>query len=139
MREAWPLLVVLALVSCGGSAAGPSAGAPAVATPAPCTTLPPADPTLALPTDLPAVPEGVLFDGFEQGKTKVLFSRVTGDDFVAVRDAYVAALEDAGYDVVGTDQEAVEAEAQFDGPHEGTLQVQRLCGDQLQVRYRLLS
>lgn len=47
-------------------------------------------------------------------------------------------LKKAGYRVTGTDQEPTyEAEAQFTGPHNGSLRVKPLCTGQLEVRYKI--
>lgn len=43
----------------------------------------------------------------------------------------------AGYTIKGTDQESVEAEAEFEGPHEGTIKVQPLCKDTVEIRYEV--
>lgn len=126
-----PLLLLLA--ACGGT------GATSAAQPsgAPCTSLPPADPAVTLPAGLPS-PEGqVLYEKASQGSTDVVFGRVEGTDVVAVRDQVAAALEDAGYELSGTDQEAVEAEVHFVQPLDGTVKVSTLCEGVLQVRYRL--
>ena len=124
-----PLLLLVA--ACGGApAATPSASAA-------CASLPPADPAVALPADLPA-PEGqVLYEKASQGSTDVVFARLDGDDFVAVRDQVAASLREAGYEVSGTDQEAVEAEVHFVQPLDGTVKVSPLCDGVLQLRYRL--
>jgi hypothetical protein len=77
----------------------------------------------------------VLYERATQGKTTVVFGTVPGDDFVAVRDELVRQLRDKGYTIVGTDQESVEAEAEFSGPRDGTIRVQPRCAGQLAVRY----
>ena len=134
MRYLLPLLLV-ALAGCGGGSATPP-GAPQQAA-APCTSLPPADPAAALPADFPAPPGQVLYGPASQGATRIVFGRVEGDDFVALRDRLAADLTAAGYALDGTDQEAVEAEAHFSAPREGSVRVKQLCQGVLEVRYRL--
>jgi hypothetical protein len=103
----------------------------------PCTSLPAADPAAQLPQGFPKLPGQVLYGPAEQGSTRILFGRVQGEDFVALRDRLARELEAAGYTLDGTDQEAVEAEAHFRAPVEGSVRVQRLCDGVLEVRYRL--
>ena len=120
------------LAACGS---GPEA-APANPT-APCASLPAADPAAVLPTGFPVLADQVLYGPASQGATRIVFGRVPGTDVLAVRDDLVARLTAAGFRIESTDQEAVEAEASFTGPVEGTIKVQRLCADQLEVRYKL--
>ncbi|MDP3712605.1 MAG: hypothetical protein Q8R60_08995 [Mycobacteriales bacterium] len=122
----------LLLAGCGGGATTPQAD-PGV----PCTSLPPADPAAVLPTGFPALADQVLYAPASQGATRIVFGRVPGTDFLALRDDLVARLTAAGFRIESTDQEAVEAEAFFTGPVEGTVKVQRLCAEQLEVRYKL--
>ncbi len=127
------LLGLLALTACGsGSPAAPRQDAAA-----PCTSLPSADPGATLPDGFPQLPDQVLYGQASQGATTIVFGRVEGDDFEALRDRLAGELEDAGYTLDGTDQEAVEAEAHFSAPREGSVRVKRLCEDVLEVRYRL--
>ena len=123
---------VLVLAGCGSGepAASSSPGAP-------CTSLPGADPAASLPSGFPQLPDQVLYGAASQGATRIVFGRVAGDDFVALRDDLAAALTDAGYSLDGTDQEAVEAEAHFSAPREGSVRVKQLCDGVLEVRYRL--
>ncbi len=104
---------------------------------APCTSLPAADPAAALPADFPALPGQVLYGPASQGATRIVFGRVEGDDVVALRDRLAVDLVSAGYALDGTDQEAVEAEAHFSTPREGSVRVKQLCQGVLEVRYRL--
>ncbi len=131
-------LVTALLLAAAASACGQE---PAVqADPArPCTSLPPSDPAAVLPADFPAPPGQVLYGPASQGKTRIVFGRVPGGDVVRARDDLVATLRQGGYTIESTDQEAVEAEAFFTGPHDGTIKVQRLCVDQLEIRYKLES
>ena len=128
-------LVVAALAGCGGGAPAPSA--PPQRAAAACTDLPAADPAATLPAGFPALPGQVLYGPASQGATRIVFGRVEGDDFVALRDRLAADLEAAGYALDGTDQEAVEAEAHFSAPREGSVRVKQLCQGVLEVRYRL--
>ena len=79
----------------------------------------------------------MLYETASQGSTDVVFGRVEGTDVVAVRDQVEAALRAAGYEVSGTDQEAVEAEVHVVRPLDGTVRVSALCDGVLEVRYRL--
>lgn len=133
MRRAAALLL-LALAGCGG---GETTSAPVADPAAPCTSLPAADPAASLPAGFPALPGQVLYGPAAQGATTIVFGRVEGTDFVALRDRLAADLEAAGYALDGTDQEAVEAEAHFSAPREGSVKVQQLCDGVLSVRYRL--
>lgn len=138
------LLLLLALTACGGSG---GAALPSPDAAAPCTSLPAADPSASLPAGFPQLPDQVLYGAASQGATRIVFGRVPGDDFEALRDQLAGALEDAGYALDGTDQEAVEAEAHFrttasrrgtgSQPIEGSVRVKQLCQDVLEVRYRL--
>lgn len=124
---------VLVLTACGsGGSSGPTPDAAA-----PCTSLPAADPAAALPDGFPVLDDQVLYGAASQGATRIVFGRVPGDDFEALRDELAAALSDAGYSIDGTDQEAVEAEAHFSAPREGSVRVKQLCDGVLEVRYRL--
>lgn len=131
MRAA-ALVVLLALTGCGSGSptASPSPGAP-------CVSLAPADPSASLPAGFPQLPDQVLYGAASQGATRIVFGRVPGGDFEALRDRLAADLEGAGYTIDGTDQEAVEAEAHFSAPREGSVRVKQLCEGQLEVRYRL--
>ena len=131
MRRALPVLL-LALTACGSGspAAAPSPGAP-------CTSLPAAAPGASLPDGFPQLPDQVLYGAASQGATRIVFGRVPGDDFEALRDRLALDLAKAGYRLDGTDQEAVEAEAHFSSPREGSVRVKQLCEGVLEVRYRL--
>ncbi len=132
-----PLLAGLA--ACGGSDTG--AGPVSDETKA-CGVLPTADPAATLPPGLPARDQ-VLYEASTQGKTAIVFGLVDEGSFVKVRDDYVTALEAAGWTIDGTDQESVEAEAQFSKKDPalvaGTIKVQPLCKGYVTVRYRLSS
>ena len=127
------LVLLLALTACGS-------GAPVTPTQdaaAPCTSLPAADPAATLPEGFPTLPDQVLYGAASQGSTRILFGRVPGDSFVELRDRLASDLEAAGYSLDGTDQEAVEAEAHFSKPTDGSVRVKQLCEGVLEVRYRL--
>jgi hypothetical protein len=138
------LVLLLALTACGSS---DSPAAPTQDAAAPCASLPAADPAATLPEGFPQLPDQVLYGAASQGATRILFGRVPGEDFEALRDELAVALEDAGYSLDGTDQEAVEAEAHFSRtasrrgtgsqPIEGSVRVKQLCEGVLEVRYRL--
>jgi hypothetical protein len=127
------LVAVLALTGCGSA----EPAAPQQDAAAPCTSLPAADPQASLPEGFPQLPGQVLYGPASQGRTTIVFGRVEGDDFVALRDRLADELEAVGYSLDGTDQEAVEAEAHFSQPTEGSVRVKQLCEGVLEVRYRL--
>ena len=126
------LLPLLALSACSDGDAAIAAGADK-----PCSALPTADAAAALPTDFPTFPDVVLYEPSSQGKTTIVFGLIAESDFVKVRDAQVATLKTAGYTIEGTDQESVEAEAEFTGAHEGTIKVQPLCAGHVSIRYKI--
>ena len=128
------MLALLALSACGTESGAP---VPTQDAAAPCTSLPPADPDASLPQGFPQPPDQVLYGSASQGATTIVFGRVEGDDFEALRDELASELEAAGYTIDGTDQEAVEAEAHFSQPREGSVRVKQLCEGVLEVRYRL--
>jgi hypothetical protein len=134
--RAGALLVAVAATTACGSGGGGSAPT-AQGSAQPCTSLPAADPAASLPEGFPAPPGQVLYGPASQGATRIVFGRVEGDSFVALRDRLAADLEAAGYALDGTDQEAVEAEAHFSAPREGSVRVKQLCAGVLEVRYRL--
>ena len=125
------LPALLLVAACGGGSTPTATGVQ------PCTTLPPADPAATLPADFPRLPDQVLYGPASQGATTIVFGRVEGEDFAGLRDELADELEAAGYRLDGTDQEAVEAEAHFSSPREGSVRVKRLCEGVLEVRYRL--
>jgi len=96
-----------------------------------------------LPSDVPA-PSGASspYESQSQGATKFWFFAVDGspDDLASLRDDYNDTLKGKGYDIKGTDQEdGAEAEAEFEGPHEGTSQFIPLCQGKVRVRVKLES
>jgi hypothetical protein len=96
-----------------------------------------------LPSDVPA-PDGASapYESQSQGATKFWFFAVDGspDELVSLRDGYNDTLKGKGYDIKGTDQEEeAEAEAEFDGPHNGTTQFIPLCEGKVRVRVKLES
>jgi hypothetical protein len=105
-----------------------------------CGTLPSAVAGAKLPEGFPDVEGQVLYEPSTQGKTEIVFGLIDEGDFVEVRDEYVAKLETAGWKIDGTDQESVEAEAQFSKQaplRAGTVKVQPLCKGYVTVRYKL--
>ena len=127
-----PLLVGLA--GCGGSSDSDS-DSEASASEA-CGTLPSADPAATLPSGFPALSDQVLYEPSKQGSTSIVFGRLDESSFVEVRDELVGKLKAAGYKIDGTDQESVEAEAEFSGPQNGTIKVQPLCKGNVSIRYK---
>jgi hypothetical protein len=99
-------------------------------------------PDKALPSDLPGPSDQKAYSYTSQGKTEVWYVTTAGtrDTIVQVRDAINDKLKAAGYTIKGTDQEkTIEAEAEFTGPHSGSIQVQVACTGKLKVRYKLES
>lgn len=95
-----------------------------------------------LPADMPPVPGQRLYRYESQGKTRIWFATLTGDpgDLEPVRDRIVNGLRDVNYTIKDTDAEkGAEAEAEFTGPHDGSVRVRPLCKDRLEIRYRLES
>ena len=93
-----------------------------------------------LPLDLPLTEGGTVLSVTSQGSTTVAFASLPGDrdDIVAVRDQVLDDLAEAGYEVVGTDQEpGYEAEAELSGTRPGSLKVSPLCEGLLEVRYKI--
>ena len=100
-----------------------------------CGTLPTADPAATLPAGFPTRDQ-VLYEPSTQGATKVVYALVDESDFVEVRDDLVDKLKKAGYTIEGTDQESVEAEAEFSGAQKGTIKVEPKCKGYVTVRYK---
>jgi hypothetical protein len=132
-----PLLVVPVLLL----AAGCSGGSGEASAPTPCAGLPTADPAAAMPPGLPPVDGQVLYASETQGKTEIVYGLLPTKDFVKVRDDYVTALKGAGWTIDGTDQESVEAEAQFSKKpplQAGTIKVTPAsCSGYVTVRYKV--
>ncbi|HUR15318.1 MAG TPA: hypothetical protein VM097_12600 [Mycobacteriales bacterium] len=101
-----------------------------------CGTLPTANPAATLPTGFPTLTDQVLFEPSTQGSTKIVFALLDEGDFVEVRDELVDKLKEAKYKIEGTDQESVEAEAEFSGPHRGTIKVEPKCTGYVTIRYK---
>ena len=103
-----------------------------------CGTLPSADPAAKLPAGFPERDQ-VLYEPSTQGKTLIVFGLVDESSFVEVRDDYVEKLKAAGWTIDGTDQESVEAEAQFSKKAPlitGSIKVEPYCKGYVSVRYR---
>jgi hypothetical protein len=133
-----PLIVGLA--GCGGSSDGENEEEEASAGGVSCDgVLKPADSKAELPADLPRPEDAVFYEVQTQGETKRYFASVPGDDFVKERDELKAQFEAKGLKILGTDQEEVEAEFEFEtaAGTEGSVQVISLCKDNLRVRWRV--
>ena len=131
-----PLIVGVA--GCGGSSdgdeeEGSSAGVSCDG------LLKPADAAAALPADLPRPDGAVFYEVQTQGSTKRYFAHVEGEDFVKARDDLKAQFEAKSLKILGTDQEEVEAEFEFQtaAGEEGSVQVVPLCKDNLRIRWRV--
>ena len=99
-------------------------------------------PSKAIPSDVPGPSDRAVYDYNSQGKTEQWFATTAGtrDDIVKVRDDLSNQLKGAGYEIEGSDQEkGIEAEAEFKGPHKGTIQISVACEGKLRIRYRLES
>ena len=132
-----PLLVGLA--ACGGSDDDEDEGAVPTVCPSDVSDTASTQP----PDDVP-LPDGA--DGayayLAQGATKVWSLAIDGEasDLRQLRDDYFAQLEDADYEIEGTDaEEGHEAEGEFNGPHEGTAKFRPLCEGKVVVTLKLLS
>lgn len=91
-----------------------------------------------LPSGFPTVGGWAATEAVSQGKMLVLRGAVRGDprDIVHVRDTAVGKLTAAGYLRTGRDEEpGFEADADFNGPHPGNINVRALCRDYLVVTY----
>jgi hypothetical protein len=104
-----------------------------------CGTLPTADPAATLPSGFPTLSDQVLYEPSSQGTAKIVFALLDESNFVEVRDELVEKLKDAKYTIDGQDQESVEAEAEFSGPHRGTIKVEPLCKGYVTIRYKILG
>lgn len=94
------------------------------------------DPALALPSGFPTELTLILTSMQKAGATSIYFGALPETDISGARDDLAAKLVAGGYKIVGKDQEpGTEAEAQFTGPHNGTLRTRFLCTDYLEVRY----
>jgi hypothetical protein len=131
--------LILGVAGCGGSGDGDSDNEGSSAGVSCDGLLKDADPAAALPADLPRPDGAVFYEVQSQGATKRYFAHVEGDDFVRARDDLKADFESKGLKILGTDQEEVEAEFEFetgDGD-EGSVQVVPLCKDNLRIRWRV--
>jgi hypothetical protein len=130
-----PLLAGLS--ACGGDK--DTAGGTAAKASQACGTLPTANPAAKLPAGFPSLLDQVLYEQGAQGKTQVVFALLDETNFVEVRDELVAKLKAAGYTIPGTDQESVEAEAEFAGAQEGTIKVEPFCKGYVSIRYKFVG
>lgn len=128
-----PLLT--GLTACSDNKKDADAGSGSAAT-AKCGTLPTADPAAKLPVGFPALGGQVLYEPSTQGKTQIVYGLLDESNFLDVRDELVTKLKAAGYTIPGTDQESIEAEAEFTGKQEGTIKVQPLCKGNITIRYK---
>ena len=132
--------LVVGLAACGGSSDGENEEEESTAAGASCDgLLKPADAAAALPAELPSPSDAVFYAVETQGATKRYFARVEGDDFVKERDDLKAQFESKNLKILGTDQEEVEAEFEFETTTgtEGSVQVISLCKDNLRIRWRV--
>jgi hypothetical protein len=65
-----------------------------------------------------------------------VYALLDESSFVEVRDELVDKLKAAKYTIDGTDQESVEAEAEFSGPQKGTIKVEPRCTGYVTIRYK---
>ena len=134
---ALPLIVGLA--ACGGSSDGENEEEGTASGVSCDGLLKPADAKADLPADLPRPDGAVFYELQAQGETKRYFAHVEGEDFVKARDDLKAQFESKGLKILGTDQEEVEAEFEFETTTgtEGSVQVINLCKDNLRIRWRV--
>ena len=132
-----PLIVGVA--GCGGSSGGEEEDESSAAGASCDGLLKDANASAALPADLPKPDGAVFYEVQTQGSTKRYFAHVEGDDFVKARDDLKAQFESKGLKILGTDQEEVEAEFEFQtaAGEEGSVQVVPLCKDNLRIRWRV--
>lgn len=131
------LALPIALSACGAST--PKAQKAAET---PCGSEFTGTPSKPLPSDVPGPATQSVYKFASQGKTEIWFATVSGtrDDIATTRDGLVDQLEAASYEIEGSDQEkGIEAEAEFNGPHKGTIQVSVACEGKLRIRYKLES
>lgn len=136
------LPLFLGVAACGGSSEGDSSNKAEKSTAggASCDgLLKSADSKAALPADLPRPDDAVFYEIQTQGLTNRYFAHVPGSDFVKARDDLKATFEAKGLKILGTDQEEVEAEFEFQNAAgtEGSVQVIDLCKDNLRIRWRV--
>lgn len=133
-----PLL--LAVAGCGEEAEEKAARGRTLA---PCPAgIDTATPSEQLPSDFPGLSGARLYRFEAQGKTRIWYATQDGgtDDIVPLRDRVVDGLKSDGYVIKDTDQEqGSEAEAEFEGKHEGTVRTRPLCKDHIEIRYKLES
>jgi len=140
---AFAIIPLFALaVACGGSSEGEE-GEDEGSSTAACPSSITATASTQLPDDVPA-PEGAdsAYQYGVTGATKAWFFAQDGEpeDLESVRDSYVDALEGAGYEIEDEDaEENAEAEAEFKGPHEGTVVVNNLCEGKVGIRIKLTT
>ena len=137
VAAAVPLIVGAA--GCGGSSGGEEGDEGSAAGVSCDGLLKDANASAALPADLPKPDGAVFYEVQTQGATKRYFAHVEGEDFVKARDDLKAQFESKGLKVLGTDQEEVEAEFEFQtaAGEEGSVQVVPLCKDNLRIRWRV--
>lgn len=131
--------VVFSLAACGGD--DDEGEARAVPTVCPSEA---SDTASTQPPDGFPLPEGAdaAYGYLPQGATKVWNLAMDGapEDLTQLRDDYLDALKGAGYEIEGTDaEEGFEAEAEFNGQHEGTAKFRPLCEGKVGVTLKLLS
>ena len=136
-----PLLALA--VACGGSSSGGDQDTDAEGGTGACPASIDETASPQPPKDVPT-PDGAdtAYAYFPQGATKVWNFALDGDagDLAQLRDAYDQQLEDANYEIEGTDaEENAEAESDFKGPHEGTTNFRTLCDGKVVLRLKLLS
>ena len=137
VAAAVPLIVGVA--GCGGSSDSDSGDEGSAAGVSCDGLLKDANASAALPADLPKPDGAVFYEVQTQGSTKRYFAHVEGEDFVKARDDLKAQFEQKGLKILGTDQEEVEAEFEFEttAGAEGSVQVVPLCKDNLRIRWRV--
>lgn len=133
------LPLIVGVAGCGGSSGGDKAEEASTGGVSCDGLLKAADAKAALPADLPRPDDAVFYEIQTQGVTNRYFAHVAGSDFVKERDELKAQFEQKGLKILGTDQEEVEAEFEFQNAAgtEGSVQVINLCKDNLRIRWRV--
>ncbi|MDX6287595.1 MAG: hypothetical protein QOG53_3080 [Frankiales bacterium] len=94
------------------------------------------------PADIPTPSDATFYETSKVGATTLYFAYSPGDDVKQRRDAIKEALEQASYEIKGTDAEDnEEAELEFEGKGHGESSVQVIhregCESQLRLRFRI--
>jgi hypothetical protein len=139
-----PLVVASACSSNGSNAATPAAtsAAPSATAGTDACAAVTANAAAKPPADIPTPADATFYETSKVGATTLYFAYAPGADVRQRRDAIKTALEQAGYEIKGTDAEDnEEAELEFEGKGHGESSVQVIhregCESQLRIRFRI--